>query len=248
MSDDTLAARARRLASWIEKADPDLFAMRQALAWRGGVPSDIPGHAFALARGTDRIETDGDLPSGIADVARDWLGLDERRARALFWPDNAHACYAHGPWHRRHVRNVHAAAVLRHLAETGEIDWSVGRNERPVARTPMPYEDILFQWDEEIAGGLSVTELEARRDVAGTGFTVEVHVTEIHPRGREGGVSIGFDMSRAEGERLGAFLRDERTGRERLEDELGAFLGLSDRAQAGPVADRLAGLPNAEGN
>ena len=44
---------------------------------------------------------------------------------ALFTPENRHARFGAGPDEYGHITAQHAAAVLRHAAKTGEIDWSI---------------------------------------------------------------------------------------------------------------------------
>jgi hypothetical protein len=53
--------------------------------------------------------------------ARNWLGLEMEQASALFKP-NGDSSYE--TWEE--ITPTHAAAVLRHLADTGRVDWSVG--------------------------------------------------------------------------------------------------------------------------
>lgn len=88
-----------------------------------GTPACIAGHAAALA-GIDRTEG-----PAIARAARDWLGLDEERGSELFWPENEHANWWGLTRRFQKVTRAHAGAVLRHLAETGRIDWSAGTRE-----------------------------------------------------------------------------------------------------------------------
>lgn len=53
----------------------------------------------------------------FADEARESLGITLRMASDLFWPDDV------GPYVE--ITPLQAAAVLRNLAATGEVDWSV---------------------------------------------------------------------------------------------------------------------------
>lgn len=52
------------------------------------------------------------------ESAVDFLGLSEETADDLFQPSGA------GPW--TYITPAQAVRVLRHLAETGKVDWSVG--------------------------------------------------------------------------------------------------------------------------
>ncbi len=61
----------------------------------------------------------------VAHTAQLYLGLDLEKANELFAPRNDHASYretnAEG---YKFITAKRAATVLRHLADTGEVDWS----------------------------------------------------------------------------------------------------------------------------
>jgi hypothetical protein len=68
-----------------------------------------------------KIETDAETGDfgGVTWVSgAEFLGLDFDQAHELFLPSGV------GPWDK--ITPAHAVAVLRHLAETGEVDWTVG--------------------------------------------------------------------------------------------------------------------------
>lgn len=54
---------------------------------------------------------------GVAKDTAPLLGLDDDDASDLFHPD--------GWWQHENQTPAQAVAVLRHLAETGEVDWSI---------------------------------------------------------------------------------------------------------------------------
>ena len=55
------------------------------------------------------------------------LNLTEREFWALAAPENKYADYTARPGDQGFITSQHAAAVLRHAANTGKIDWSVGK-------------------------------------------------------------------------------------------------------------------------
>ena len=56
------------------------------------------------------------------------LALTLAEAEDLFMPWNQYADFLADPGDSKFVTSSHAAAVLRHAANTGKIDWSVGRD------------------------------------------------------------------------------------------------------------------------
>ena len=66
-----------------------------------------------------------DMTSDPLYVATGLLDLEGMLADELFAPDNDYAAYFAIRRAHNHVTPQHAAAVLRHLAATGEVDWSV---------------------------------------------------------------------------------------------------------------------------
>lgn len=54
------------------------------------------------------------------DEPTKWLGLSDDTADALFYPRQLPP----GSWDD--ITPAHAVAVLRHLAKTGKVDWTVG--------------------------------------------------------------------------------------------------------------------------
>lgn len=53
---------------------------------------------------------------GNTREARDWLGLTDRQANALFFPDT-------DAW--SNISREQAIATLRHLMATGKVNWSI---------------------------------------------------------------------------------------------------------------------------
>lgn len=87
-----------------------------------GTTACIAGWTFAIFRpDTDPdFVINGSGPS-IGRTAADLLGLTPDQRSALFTPDDFGE---EEEW--TNITPAHAVAVLRHLAETGKVDWSVG--------------------------------------------------------------------------------------------------------------------------
>ena len=99
------------LAEHIERLDPEEYDQR-VLAHDCGTPACIAGHAAYLLSGMSLYPS-----TGIIE-AKAWLGLSSIEADCLFdsMPFGAEpGISAPTP--------QDAAATLRHLAETGEVDW-----------------------------------------------------------------------------------------------------------------------------
>ena len=58
------------------------------------------------------------------------LGISRDAAQRLIWPENPSARYIAARGDPGWITVQHAVAVLRHLAKTGDVDWSVGRGTR----------------------------------------------------------------------------------------------------------------------
>lgn len=72
-----------------------------------GSPACIGGWAnFIWGKGREDTSTE----------ARGYLGISLEHAESLFFPD----------FDMDRITPTHAAAVLRNLADTGKVDWSVG--------------------------------------------------------------------------------------------------------------------------
>lgn len=106
--------RINALADLIEKQpnsghkDSDGFNMRY---WTHscGTPSCIAGWAVFLSEVP--VET-----FGVKRKAAEFLGIEGEKTDRLFLPSDVDL---------DDVTSSHAAAVLRHLAKTGDVDWSV---------------------------------------------------------------------------------------------------------------------------
>ena len=87
---------------------------------RCGSPSCIAGQALHMF-------DDIGKPDGYRMMAAcECLGLEPDAGNALFAPNNDYACFDARIGEPGFVTPKHAAAVLRNLAETGEVDWTVG--------------------------------------------------------------------------------------------------------------------------
>lgn len=88
-----------------------------------GTVACIAGWAYSVARGLSLAATNVDTAAYDAGVkAKQFLGLTEEEASRLFMP------HIDGEDHdvgRCGVKPERAIAVLRHLAKTRKIDWSV---------------------------------------------------------------------------------------------------------------------------
>ena len=122
--------RIRHLADVIER-QPDAqaklgagFCMRKFFH-ECGTPACIAGWAHALF--SDPVD---DALHFRASYSDEILGLSRRQGDLLFEPDNEHAYFGAVYGETGYVSAKRAAAVLRHLADTGEVDWSV-RPETP---------------------------------------------------------------------------------------------------------------------
>ena len=86
-----------------------------------GTPACIAGWADFLANGDEWVASDT-LESRSQNVegrAMEWLGMSSSQRYELFWGGTKIADLAK-------VTPTHAAAVLRHLAATGDVDWFIG--------------------------------------------------------------------------------------------------------------------------
>lgn len=77
----------------------------------------IAGWAYSISHPRRNIRSLAGTTT-ISEGAAHWLGLDDDTAMDLFVPTEIYDFATITP--------AHAVAVLRHLAETGEVDWSVG--------------------------------------------------------------------------------------------------------------------------
>ena len=89
-----------------------------------GSPACIAGHAAQLAGATDmgggRCAVDGKF-AFIDDTAIGWMGINSRQSAALVRP------LPYG--NRREATKADAIATLKHLLETGEVDWKAANKE-----------------------------------------------------------------------------------------------------------------------
>ena len=89
---------------------------------RCGTPACIAGHACAAASMGGVLPEEGLL---IYSAAVDWLAIDEETAASLF---NAFPLMDREEKPEGLATNEEAAEVLRHLAETGNVDWHRARS------------------------------------------------------------------------------------------------------------------------
>lgn len=92
-----------------------------------GTPGCIAGHANALRF--------GDMaPAALPTHVIAWLSLSYDEYDELCNPANDHADHRAWPGEPGWVTPARAGAVLRHFAATGEIDWTVGEQDRTEGR------------------------------------------------------------------------------------------------------------------
>jgi len=91
-----------------------------------GTVACIAGHAYALQHGVMRLPAE----QHHFDQQADWLGLSKSEARELFFAGSVCEIQraADGGWvdakaELTTITPSQAVSVLRHLAETGEVDW-----------------------------------------------------------------------------------------------------------------------------
>ena len=127
-----------KLADRIEKCEqvdpPDhewgrvgpAFTMRQ-ISYRCGSPACIIGHNAALhGRNVPPLITNLEV---VAD-----LGITEDQSEELTAPQHRdYADYWAHPGDPGFITKDHAVAVLRHLADTGEVEWMIGAADDPAA-------------------------------------------------------------------------------------------------------------------
>lgn len=79
-----------------------------------GTSCCLAGFAFIAAKG--RNWTDDENMSDVENVATEFLGLSSTEAHDLFYP---------GSEIYDHARRRHGIQVLKHLRDTGEVDWDI---------------------------------------------------------------------------------------------------------------------------
>lgn len=132
--------RMLKVADKIEHLKPDEFDVSRWLT-PTGAPSCIASWTFAMFHGKPNHERD------IAGIASMLLGLDSDKARKLFTP-RCSDIYPERPegrdgdyendFARHDITREWAAATLRYLAATGEVDWVRNRPAPDRIRRDVP--------------------------------------------------------------------------------------------------------------
>ena len=108
-------------------AQAGTFSMRN-ISHTCGLPACISGWAFHLAVEEFHATPPKDQHKCNLNGSG-WLGFDEYKDREilknLFVPRYHEAHTWDKPGETGYISSKRAAAVLRHLAETGEVDWSI---------------------------------------------------------------------------------------------------------------------------
>ena len=99
------------------------FTMLQA-SYSCGSPACILGHAHGMLHKTTTSIAKYYYRTFAAD-----LGIHADKALELYAPINEFASFLAGPSNPRWITKAHAVAVLRHLADTGEVDWRIGKEK-----------------------------------------------------------------------------------------------------------------------
>lgn len=93
-----------------------------------GTVGCIAGWAFVLATG----QMEQGRYGAAKAMARNWLGLSERDAERLFYPDfGLEVSY-------RSITQPQAARALRNLAITGKVDWEAAMKPAEPDLPPLP--------------------------------------------------------------------------------------------------------------
>lgn len=98
-----------------------------------GTAGCIAGHAAILS---GKYPTDGSyFETNAHDVSNDFLELTDEMSNHLFTPSSDTRGFSYNLFTYREITAPMAAAVVRHLAETGEVDWSVANDYRANTNT-----------------------------------------------------------------------------------------------------------------
>ena len=87
------------------------------------------GCSTCIAGHTEEFDQDSYTPD--SQQMRLSLDLTSEETQELFTPAHTYADWSAGYGdHAQYITREHAGAVLRHFAETGEVDWRVGKEKR----------------------------------------------------------------------------------------------------------------------
>ena len=92
--------------------------------YKCGAPACLLGHQSAMY-GRTKKEINNYTYIAFANE----LGITSREAVELYVPCNGFAYVIARPGEPGWITKHHAVAVLRHLANTGEVDWSIGKGK-----------------------------------------------------------------------------------------------------------------------
>ncbi len=147
--------RITRLADRVEQLPDDRFTMSR-YQYNCGTAACIAGHAVAQMMEDGLISKMPESPLYVPSLTKEYLGIsDPTMFNHLFKPEHPYALWAaDNVLHRGYISKRRAAAVLRYLAETGEVDWSI----YPVDSEVEPIIDNLV----ESVGSRSVDSLPLR--------------------------------------------------------------------------------------
>ena len=112
-------------------SDPKGFSMEK---WQHmcGAPACIGGWAVAMMCTVASVEESldpYDLENSVYSALMTHMGLTFGQVKELTQPSCSFARFNADPSEPGHITASHAAAVLYHLADTGNVDWRVGAEE-----------------------------------------------------------------------------------------------------------------------
>ena len=99
------------------------FSMRYCV-YPCGAPACILGHNHAMYSRTER-----DIIGYSFNLLANDLGITKDQAFELCAPNNGFATFSALPGWPGWITKRHAVDVLRHLANTGEVDWSINKGQ-----------------------------------------------------------------------------------------------------------------------
>lgn len=112
------------LADFLENEVSDKhFSMHN---WVCGTTACIGGWCEARQKGAAPGDYLGSLDFSGPEAAEAYLGLTDEQEQLLFYPSEDEAwCAQCDPLEPDFISRTRAIATLRHLAETGEVNWNV---------------------------------------------------------------------------------------------------------------------------
>ena len=109
----------------------DIFSMKQ-IAHKCGTPSCIAGYILN-DKCQNEFKTDSmEISEESINNARLWIGITENQSDKLFVPRNEFWQWQAKPSDSTFITAERASQVLKHLAETEEVNWFAGMSEKEI--------------------------------------------------------------------------------------------------------------------